>query len=112
VVDKMNQKENYIETSASAMFIYAFAKGYAKGYLDEKFINLTKESFSSLVKNFIKKDNEGHYILTKVCSVGGLGGNPYRDGSFEYYISEPKRDNDFKGYGALILAANEIDKVD
>jgi unsaturated rhamnogalacturonyl hydrolase len=47
--------------------------------------------------------------LNNVCSVGGLGGNPYRDGSFEYYISEPKRTNDFKGYGAFMLAAIELE---
>ncbi|MBK7629520.1 MAG: glycoside hydrolase family 88 protein [Ignavibacteriales bacterium] len=112
VVDKSNQKGNYIETSASSMFIYAFAKGYNKGYLEEHFKEAAKESFSSLVKNFIIEDNDGRYVLTNVCSVGGLGGNPYRDGSFEYYISEPKRDNDFKGYGALILAAHEIIKIE
>lgn len=110
IVDKKDSEGNYIETSASAMFIYAFAKGYNKGYLDEKFKNMAKESFGSVVNNFVYKDNLGRYILTNVCSVGGLGGNPYRDGSFEYYISEPKRDNDFKGYGALILAAIEISK--
>lgn len=112
VVDMQNREGNYIETSASSMFIYAFAKGYNEGYLEDHFRELAGESFSSLVINFIKKDSEGNYVLTNVCSVGGLGGNPYRDGSFEYYISEPKRDNDFKGYGALILAANEISKVD
>lgn len=111
IVDKKNQGGNYIETSASAMFIYAFARGYNKGYLNEKFKNIVKESFDSLIKNFVKKDTQGHYVLTNVCSVGGLGGNPYRDGSFEYYINEPKRDNDFKGYGALILAADEINKI-
>ena len=110
IVDKKNSEGNYIETSASSMFIYALAKGFNKGYLDEKFRRIANESFDLLVKNYIKKDDLGRYVLTNVCSVGGLGGNPYRDGSFEYYISEPKRDNDFKGYGALILAANEIAK--
>jgi unsaturated rhamnogalacturonyl hydrolase len=110
IVDRKNQEGNYIETSASSMFIYAFAKGYNKGYLNNKFNNIAKESFTSLIKNFITKDNDGHYILNNVCSVGGLGGNPYRDGSFEYYIGEPKRNNDFKGYGSLILAACEIIK--
>ena len=48
--------------------------------------------------------------LQNTISVGGLGGNPYRDGSFEYYISEPIRVNDFKGYGSLMLAATELNK--
>jgi len=112
VVDIQNREGNYIETSASSMFIYAFAKGYNNGYLDEMFMETAKESYRNLTNEFLIVNDNGNYILTNVCSVGGLGGNPYRDGSFEYYISEPKRDNDFKGYGALILAANEIDKVD
>ncbi len=111
VVDILNREGNYIETSASSMFIYAFAKGYNKGYLDNKFMEIGKESYENLIKEFLILNDNGNYILTNVCSVSGLGGNPYRDGSFEYYIREPKRDNDFKGYGALILAANEISKL-
>jgi len=110
VVDKSNRQGNYIETSASSMFIYAFARGYNRGYLDEKFMDIAKESYQNLTQEFLLKDNKGNYILTNVCSVGGLGGNPYRDGSFEYYTGEPKRDNDFKGYGSLILAATELAK--
>jgi unsaturated rhamnogalacturonyl hydrolase len=74
-------------------------------------MEIAKESYKNLVDEFLIKNENGNYILTNVCSVGGLGGNPYRDGSFEYYISEPKRNNDFKGYGALILAALEISKL-
>jgi unsaturated rhamnogalacturonyl hydrolase len=92
------------------MFIYGFAKGANKGYLEEKYFNIAKESFKSLFKNFITKDNEGHLYLNNVVSVGGLGGDPYRDGSYEYYLSEPIRVNDFKGYGALILASSELNK--
>jgi unsaturated rhamnogalacturonyl hydrolase len=111
VIDKMNQKENYIESSASAMFIYSYAKGYNKRYLDKEYYNAANDSYLSLIKNYLVKDKNNNLVLTNVCSVGGLGGNPYRDGSFDYYTSEPKRDNDFKGYGPLILAAAEINKV-
>ncbi|WP_252891561.1 glycoside hydrolase family 88 protein [Thermoclostridium stercorarium] len=44
------------------------------------------------------------------CQVAGLGNNPYRDGSYEYYISEPRVANDFKGVGAFILACSEMEK--
>lgn len=108
VTDQPNKEGNYIETSSSSMFIYAFAKGYNKKYLEEKFLTAAKQSFRSLIESYLIKDVNGNYLLTNVCSVGGLGGNPYRDGSFDYYISEPKRDNDFKGYGPLLLASLEI----
>ncbi len=110
VIDKGNRKGNYIEASASTMFIYAFAKGANKGYLDKKYFKIARESFDAVQKYLITTDEEGTIYLNDVVSVSGLGGKPYRDGSFEYYISEPKRVNDFKGYGPLILAAIELEK--
>ena len=110
VIDKGNRKGNYIEASASTMFIYAFAKGANKGYLDKKFFNIANESFDAVKKYLITSDKDGTIYFNDVVSVSGLGGKPYRDGSFEYYISEPKRVNDFKGYGPLILSAIELEK--
>jgi unsaturated rhamnogalacturonyl hydrolase len=111
VLDKGNLEGNYLEASASLMFIYSFAKGANRGYLNKNYFNLANESYNSLFENFVTTDSKGLIYLNNVCSVGGLGGNPYRDGSFEYYISEPRRINDFKGYGPLILAAIELEKV-
>lgn len=37
--------------------------------------------------------------------------NKRRDGSFEYYISEPIRDNDGKGVGPFIWASLEMEKM-
>lgn len=110
VLDKSNQTGNYLEASASLMFIYSYAKGSNQGSLGEEFFNLADESFNSLLKILVSVDEDGFIYLNNVCSVGGLGGNPYRDGSFEYYISEPKRTNDFKGYGPFILASIELEK--
>ncbi len=111
IVDKGDKKGNYIETSASLMFIYSFIKGYNSKLLDKKYYEIAKEAYELLKKEFIRKDKDGNMFLQNVVSVGGLGGNPYRDGSFEYYISEPLRENDFKGYGVLILVENEFNKL-
>ena len=110
VLDKGNQNGNYLEASGSLMFIYSFAKGANKGYLDRKFHNIANEAFQSVFENFVSKDNKGLIYLNNICAGAGLGGNPYRDGSFEYYVNEAKRTNDFKGYGSFILAAIEIEK--
>lgn len=110
VVDQGTREGNYIEASSSMMFIYALAKASNKEYIDKEYFTMAEESFNSAIKNFVTIDSTGLIYLNNVCSVGGLGGNPYRDGSFEYYISEPKRVNDFKGYGPLILAALEIER--
>jgi len=108
VVNYADKKGNYIETSASAMYIYAFIKGVNKGYLKNNFAKLAIESFESMIKHFTQNDKNGNIDLLNVCQVSGLGGNPYRDGSYEYYISEPKRINDFKGYGPFMLSSIEI----
>jgi unsaturated rhamnogalacturonyl hydrolase len=109
VINKGTEKGNYIETSTSSMFIYSFAKGSNKGYLPDKYYNLAKESFISLQNKFITNNN-GLLYLTNVCAGAGLGGTPYRDGTYDYYINELKRINDFKGYGSLLLASVELAK--
>jgi unsaturated rhamnogalacturonyl hydrolase len=110
VVDQGNREGNYIETSSSLMFTYSYAKGANKNYLPKEYFQIADESFHSLTENFITTDENGLIYLQNTVSVGGLGGDPYRDGSFEYYLSEPIRVNDFKGYGPLMLAAIELNK--
>ena len=109
VVDKGKEDGNYIETSGSLMIIYAFAKGSNNGYLTSNYSKIAEESFRSLQNNFITTKN-GLLNLTNVCAGAGLGGNPYRDGSYNYYIHEFRRINDFKGYGPLLLASIELQK--
>ncbi len=109
VVDKAGAKGNYIESSASAMFAYSFAKGARKGYLSGKYLRAAEAAFGGLVKYEVKFDSSGNPILMNTCAGTGLGGHPYRNGSYEYYVSVPRDDNDFKGVGPFILAALEIE---
>lgn len=111
VVDQPNREGNYLEASATSMFTYALAKGANKGYLNKKYLIIAKDVFEGLLKNLTKIENTGYINLYNICRSAGLGGTPYRDGSFEYYISEPRRMNDPKGYGPFILAALELDKA-
>jgi unsaturated rhamnogalacturonyl hydrolase len=108
VVDQGEREGNYIEASSSCMFVYALAKASGKGYIDKKFFDAAEESFNSILKTLVTFNDNKNFFLNNIVSVGGLGGNPYRDGSFEYYINEPKRINDFKGYGPFLLAAIEL----
>ncbi|WP_235831002.1 glycoside hydrolase family 88/105 protein [Flavobacterium ustbae] len=111
VTDKGGEKGNYLEASGSAMFSYAFAKGANKGYLPAKFKKAANKAFDGLTTVLIKKvDADGGITLTNCCQVAGLGGNPYRDGSYEYYVNERKKDNDPKATGPFILAALELNR--
>ncbi len=110
VTDQGNRGGNYLEASGSAMFAYTFAKGSNKGYLPKNYKNLANKAFDGLIKNLVKVSPEGYITITQACAVAGLGGNPYRDGSFEYYVNERKKDNDPKATGPFILAALELNK--
>ncbi len=105
-----DKEPNYLEASVSTMFTYVFAKGANKGYLDKKYIKYAKESWDGIIKEFVRIDERGLINLEKTCLGAGLGGNPYRDGSFEYYMSEKVRTNDYKGYGPFLMAAIELEK--
>ncbi|MBN2214047.1 MAG: glycoside hydrolase family 88 protein [Bacteroidales bacterium] len=108
VLDKQGEEGNYLEASCSSMFTYAFAKGAKKGFLPEKFHDISEECFNSVLKNFIFTDENGLPVMTNICGSAGLGGDPYRDGSYEYYINEKKVDNDPKGIAPFIMASIEL----
>ena len=111
VLDMPEREGNYHETSASAMFSYAFLKAARKGYLEPKFRTAGLKAYDGIVENYIVEDENGVLTMKNICGVAGLGGNPYRDGSFDYYINEIIRDNDPKGVGPFIMAALEAEKI-
>jgi unsaturated rhamnogalacturonyl hydrolase len=110
ILDVPDRAGNYLEASASAMFVYAFAKAVRKGYLAQDFLFSARRGYHGLLQNLIKIDSQGLLTLENVCGGAGLGGEPYRDGSFEYYISEKIIPNDPKGVGPFILAALEMER--
>lgn len=108
ILDEPGKKQNYFEASASCQFVYAIAKAVRKNYISSTKISIAKKGYAGIVKKFIKEEN-GQLNLYGTVKVSGLGGNPYRDGSFEYYMSEPEIKNDPKGIGAFLLASNEME---
>jgi unsaturated rhamnogalacturonyl hydrolase len=111
VLDQGNRAGNYLEASASCMIVYGIAKAIRQGCLDESYRDLALRAYQGILDHFITLDAQGLTDLNRVCSVAGLGGTPYRDGSFDYYISEPIVTNDPKGVGAFILASVEIEAM-
>jgi unsaturated rhamnogalacturonyl hydrolase len=111
VLDQPTREGNYLESTVSCMMAYSILKGVRMEYLQKSYLEEGKKAFNGVIKNFIRDNGDSTISLTNCYSVAGLGGNPYRDGSFEYYISEPVRDNDPKGVGPFIMAAIEMQKV-
>ena len=111
ILDLSEREGNYLEASASTMFVYTFAKAVDKGYLAQDYLLSARRGYRGLLQNLIKIDSQGLLTLEKVCGGAGLGGVPYRDGSFEYYVSEKIIPNDPKGVGPFILAALEMERA-
>lgn len=108
VLDQGGREGNYLEGSGTAMYIYAMAKGVNKGYLNEKYLEVANEAFNDMVNTFIIED--GLISMVNICGSCGLGGTPYRDGSYEYYTTEKIVKNDCKGVAPFIMAAIELDR--
>lgn len=108
VLDQGNRKGNYLEATASSMFTYTLLKASRKGYISSDYKVIAAKAYKGILDNLIQYNGDGTISLTKCCSVAGLGGNPYRDGSYEYYIKEPVHANDPKGVGPFIMASLEF----
>ena len=114
------------------MFAYVLLKAWNKGYLGTKYRDAGIKAYQGIIDNFIRVNEDKTISLTQCCSVAGLGPaetpevkaalkkvnpkgnlteNRKRDGSFDYYLSEPIRDNDAKGVGPFIWASLEYDKL-
>ena len=111
VLDRGGYEGNYTEASASCMFVYALAKGIRNGYLVPKYLEAAQSGFAGILEHQVEVDENGQLNLTKICAVAGLGGEGQRNGSYEYYISEPIVTNDQKGIGAFLLASIEIERL-
>ena len=114
--------KNYLESTASCMFAYVLLKGSRMGWLDTDFNEAGKRAYEGILKHFIRVNKDRTISLTDCCSVSGLGPgkgpfvsagkeNYKRDGSFDYYMSEPIRDNDAKGIGPFIWASLEMERL-
>ena len=125
VMDQPGRKGNYLESTCSSMFAYVLMKATNKGYLGDKYFLAGKKAYQGILKNFIRVNADKTISLTNCCAVAGLGPgmseavkkaapnvkeNKRRDGSYDYYLSEPVRDNDAKGVGPFIWASLEYEK--
>ena len=132
VMDEPGREGNYLESTCSAMFTYAMLKAYRKGYVGTKYRDAGIKAYKGIINNFIRVNADKTISLTNCCAVAGLGPavtpeveaamkkinpkgsvkeNPKRDGSYEYYLSEPIRDNDAKGIGPFLWASLEMEAM-
>jgi unsaturated rhamnogalacturonyl hydrolase len=111
VLDKGGEKGNYLESSASCMFVYALTRGVREGYLPQRYLANAERGYKGILSQFVQSGPDDAFTLTGTVKSAGLGGDPYRDGSYNYYIGEKTGTNDSKGIGAFILASVEIENI-
>ena len=112
VLDKGDSAGNYLEGSVSCMFTYFLLKAAGKGYIDSTaYLPDARKAYRGILDNLVQVKDDGRIVISPVCAVAGLGGNPYRNGSFEYYIHEARRDNDPKAVGPFIMASLLYEKM-
>ena len=109
VLDRPYAEGNYLEATASAMIVYSWLKGCRLGIIGNR--EGAVQAFDSLLKTFVRVDEDGLVNLDQCCEVAGLGGKNNRRGDYDYYINEPVRSNDPKGIGPLIWAALEYERL-
>ena len=112
VPDQGSREGNYLETSGSSMIAYAMLKGTRLGILPKEYAAKGKKTFSGIGEKYLSFTGDA-LNLGGICLVAGLGpeNNRRRDGSYEYYISEPVVENDAKGVAPFILCYTEIKRL-
>ena len=107
-----NREGNYLETSGSSMIAYAILKGVRLKALPERYQKIGLEIFNGICNKYLTVKNDD-LNLGGICLVAGLGPetNLRRDGTFEYYMSEPVVENDAKGVGPFIMAYTEVKRL-
>lgn len=108
VVDYPKANGNYPETSGSALIGYAMMKSARLGLTEGKWRNAGKKLFESICANYLKESG-GALSLGGICLSAGLGpeDNRRRDGSYEYYISEPVVQDEAKGIAPFLYCYAE-----
>lgn len=111
VLDRSGDKGNYLEATCSTMFIYTIFKAVRMEYIDKSYLEVAIKGYNGLLDNLMKVDRNGVISISNCCAVAGLGGKNYRSGTYEYYLSEPIRDNDPKAVGPFIMASLEWERL-
>ncbi|MBR2942706.1 MAG: glycoside hydrolase family 88 protein [Clostridia bacterium] len=109
VPNQIGREGNYPETSGSAMIAYFYLKGARLGLLDAEYAAVGAKIFLSICRRYLS-ETDGKLNLGGICLVAGLGpeNNRRRDGSYEYYISEPIVENDAKGLAPFLMCYTEL----
>ncbi len=106
---------NYLESSASCIFTYAYLKGLRIGVLPAEYKEVAEKAYRGLLDTFITGNEDGTLNICQSCRSAGVGPakSPDRDGSADYYLcGKDVRivSNEGKAIGSFIMASLEYEK--
>ena len=107
---RKNMNGNYCETSGTLLYAYSALKASRLGVTGSDIRRSGEKALAAVNEGYISMNGSGTPVLRNVCLMAGLGGAAGRDGSAEYYLSEPKVENDAKGIAPYLMAYAEIIK--
>ena len=111
VTDHGDYAGNYLEGTASAMFVFTFAKAINHEFLKEFSYGKTLDkAWAGVTQRLLDVDASGRLNLAQCCRVAGLSDD--RDGSVEYYLRERVIFNDLKGVGPFIRACLQMEQYE
>ena len=93
----LDRRDSFLETSATAMFTYAIARGVERGYLDASWATVARRGWAGVLTK-IRPDGQ----IEGTCAGTGVS-----DDLADYY-RRPTPLNDVHGVGAVLLAGVEI----
>jgi unsaturated rhamnogalacturonyl hydrolase len=93
----LDRPDSYLETSCSAMFVYAIARAVNKGYIEPRYALIAKRGWEGVMS---KIHSDG--IVEGVCTGTGIGDD------LQFYYNRPAPLNDVHGIGTILLAGAEM----
>lgn len=97
-----DDSDNYTETSASALFGYAWVRGLQAGALEGDTWTASLEGLVEGLQDRVDREEDGVYELEGTSA----GTNP---GDYDYYTSVAQVDDLMLGYGSVVLLLAEVD---
>lgn len=95
----LDKQDSYLETSASAMFVYGIASAVNEGWIPERYIAIALNGWEGL-KTTITENG----TVKGICVGTGI------NSAMKHYYTRPTKDDDVHGLGPVIMAGIEIDK--
>lgn len=96
VVDKLDNKDNWKETSCTCLFVASLYRAVRMNILDKSYLKYADKGYKGVISN-LKFDND-NLIVNNVCIGTGVG-------DYTHYIQRPTSENDLHGVGAFLLMA-------